>query len=305
VDGFPFDALGRLEHRVFSAHFDGTSLWVGSAGGIHKTSDDGLTWTTFTHGNQTRGISGNFVVAVSSQTFGGRNVVWAATVEALDTAEFRALSWTEDGGLTWDIGLEGEFVHNVAVDPATGAVYAATDNGLFKTSDIGRTWALFPPIRDSEDGEGVYTTEMTSAAVDGSGGLWVGSVDGLARTVDNGLTWTVFHAHPRPGTDKTPSTYAYPNPFSPMRHNVISGDGHVRFRYRTETPVTVTVLVYDFGMNPVRTVVSGKDRPEPGDWAETWDGRNDIGEWVANGVYFYRISCDNKSPLWGKVVVVN
>ena len=35
-----------------------------------------------------------------------------------------------------------------------------------------------------------------------------------------------------------------------------------------------------------------------------WDGTNDKGKLVANGVYFYQIKSDSGKDLWGKVVVI-
>jgi hypothetical protein len=35
-----------------------------------------------------------------------------------------------------------------------------------------------------------------------------------------------------------------------------------------------------------------------------WNGTNDDGRTVANGVYFYRIELDSGDDLWGKVVVI-
>ena len=58
-------------------------------------------------------------------------------------------------------------------------------------------------------------------------------------------------------------------------------------------------------MNLVRTVVEDKDRFSPGDYSEVWDGRNEIGDRVANGVYFYQIVLTGEEPLWGKIIVVN
>ena len=287
----------------FSIVFDGKDLWAGTAAGIHKSTDRGHSWTTFSRQNQTRPISGNFIVAIGYQHWGERNIIWAATIEAVDETEVRAVSKTEDGGLTWDVCLEGEFAHNFAFDDSV--VYVATDNGLFKSLDFGETWAFFPQIYDSETGEGIYTTEINSVGVGPGNTLWVGSTDGLARTQDNGMTWKVFRAIRVPGVEGTPKTYAYPNPFSPLRHNLIGGDGHVRFQYRTTRSTSVTVLVYDFGMNLVKTVVEERMRSHPGDYAEVWDGKNEIGEMVANGVYFYKISVEGEEPLWGKVMVVN
>jgi len=305
VDGLPFDVSNNnFIHMAFAVMYNEYALWVGSAEGIHKSIDNGETWTTFSHQNQPDGISGNFVVAIAYQQFGDKDIVWAATIEAVDADEFRAVSKTEDGGLTWTITLENEFAHNFGFDPVDGSVYVTTDNGLFKSNDFGETWAVFPQIVDSEKGEKVYTTEINSVAVGPDQTLWVGTNDGLAQSPDLGMTWKIHRAFQTPGEGKTPKTYAYPNPFSPLRDNLIDGDGYVRFQYQTKQDVRVTVRVYDFGMNLVKTVVDGKSRPA-GDFAEVWDGRNTLGDMVANGVYFYKVSLSPGAALWGKVMVVN
>jgi hypothetical protein len=307
-DGRPFDPVPDLSHRAFSVYFDGRSLWAGSAGGVHRSDDGGRTWTTFSHRNQPRGISGNFVVAIARQTNAERDIVWAATIETTsesgDSTETRGVSTSEDGGLTWSVKLPGVFAHNFAFDGA--AVYVASDSGLYKSPDYGGHWALFGPIADSETGAPVTGAEVNCAAVDpATGDLWVGTSDGLARTADGGATWTVFRSFRPARTDGEPGTYAYPNPFSPFRDNLVGEDGNVRFQYRMSGPGRVTVRVYDFSMRLVRNAVSGRQRPAAGDYAELWNGRNDFGEPVANGVYFYRIDVSGERPRWGKVIVMN
>jgi hypothetical protein len=306
-DGNPFAPLTYLSHRAFSVLFDGETLWAGSAGGVHKSTDGGRTWVTFTHQNQAEGISGNFVVALGRQKTADRDVVWAATVETTsesgDTTEYRAVSKSEDGGLTWTTTLRGVFPHNFAFDDS--AVYASTDRGLFKSLDYGETWAVFPLIRDSETGEACYDPEMNCAAAEPGRALWAGSSDGLARSLDNGISWKVFRAFRTPGSRGEPSTYAYPNPFSPYRHNLSGEDGHVRFQYTIAGPGRVTVRVYDFGMNLVATAVERRDRPAAGSYSEVWDGRNELGKLVSNGVYFFRIDVDGDEPRWGKVIVMD
>ena len=303
VDGAAFDALGDLSHRAFSLLYDGEAVWAGTAGGIHKSYDEGKTWVTYTHQNQTDGISGNFVVAIAHQHYKDRDLIWAATIEAVGEDEFRAVSITEDGGLTWRTTLEGYFAHNIAFDDSV--VYVCTESGLFKSLDFGKTWAVFPRIFDTEKDAGVYTEDILSAGIGRDHALWIGSSDGLALTLDNGLTYKIFRSFQTPGKGDTPDTYAYPNPFSPLRHNLVGEDGHVRFQYRTQQSVSVTVKIYDFGMNLVTTVVEEKYRSLPGDYSEIWDGKNDLGDMVANGVYFYKISLSGHDPLWGKVMVVN
>jgi photosystem II stability/assembly factor-like uncharacterized protein len=302
-DTFFFDPLDNLNHRAFSAITVDSVLWVGTAGGINKSLDRGRTWVNFSHQNQPQPISGNFVVALAHQRYGGKDVLWGATVNAEDPNEFRAVSKSIDGGLSWSTTLEGEFAHNFAFDDSV--VYVATDNGLFKSIDGGATWAVFPQVRDRASGEAFYSTEIFAAAVGADGALWVGGSDGLAITRDNGLSWKIARAPQPTGVEGAPNTYAYPNPFSPFRHLQIGGDGHVRFQYSTDGPATVTVKVYDYAMKLVATVVEHKSIFGEGEHAEVWNGRNEKGDVVANGAYFYRIDVEGEGSYWGKLIVLD
>ena len=58
-------------------------------------------------------------------------------------------------------------------------------------------------------------------------------------------------------------------------------------------------------MNIVRNLVSEKPRSAGGDYYEIWDGRNDRGVIVANGVYFYKLEVEGEKTAWGKIVVLN
>jgi ligand-binding sensor domain-containing protein len=300
VDGQPFDALEYLEHRAFSVICEDGTLWVGTAGGIHKSTDEGETWTTFNHENQTEPVSGNFVVAIGRQTSKSRDLIWAATIEALGEDEYRAVSITEDGGLSWRIVKDGFFTHNFAF--LDSVAYAATDLGLFKSIDYGETWGFFLHYKDEESGDQIYVTEINSVAVD-SIGLWVGTSDGLVYT-ENEYQWKIYRAYEMPGQNGNPETYAYPNPFSPQVHNQLGMEGFVRFQYAISRSAYVTVKIYDFGMNLVTTAVKDHYRPSAGSYAEVWNGTNDLGEPVANGVYFYRVDRSGDASLWGKVMVV-
>jgi len=302
-DSFFFDPLAHLNHRAFSVITVGNSLWVGTAAGINRSLDDGKTWVNFNHRNENHPISGNFVVALAHQRVRDRDIIWAATIPAVDSTEFRAVSWSDDFGYTWHTTLKGKFAHNFAFDDSV--VYVATDSGLFKSIDGGQTWAHFPQIVDSQMGIALLTTEFYSAGVSDGHVLWGGSADGLVRTTDNGRTWKIFRTFESLGQKGAGKTYAYPNPFSPLRQNLINGNGHVRFHYYLPKPATVSVRIYDFSMDLVKTVVSGKMRPAAGEFDEVWDGTNDAGNPVANGVYFYKIERSGLEPVWGKVMVLN
>jgi len=301
-DTFLFDPLGNLNHRAFSIiNADGV-LWHGSAGGVNKSLDGGKTWTNFSRQNQTRSISGNFVVAIGQQKWRGREYIWAATVNAEDAKEKKAVSITEDGGFTWRITLEEEFAHNFGFEDSVA--YVVTDNGLFKSNDFGRTWAKFAPVVDVAKGEQFLTTEYFAVGALNRV-VWTGGPDGVASTSDNGRTWNILRGSKKAGENGEPRTYAYPNPFSPFRQNQIRDDGHVRFQYNTTRSTQVTVKVFDFAMELVAEVVSQKERPAAGQYAEIWNGRNTRGDIVANGVYFYRIDLSGEGTFWGKVMVLD
>lgn len=301
-DTFLFDPLGNLNHRAFSIiNADGV-LWHGSAGGVNKSLDGGKTWTNFSHQNQTQPISGNFVVALGQQKWRGREYIWAATVNAEDQNEKKAVSVTDDGGYSWRVTLEDQFAHNFAFEDS--AAYVVTDNGVFKSLDFGRTWAKFAPVIDTAKGEQFLTMEYFAVGVL-QGRVFTGGPDGVASTADNGNTWSIQRGSKRAGVSGEARTYAYPNPFSPFRHNQFRDDGNVRFQYNTKRPTKVTIKVFDFAMELVAEVVSQKDRPVAGQYAEIWNGRNSRGEVVANGVYFYRLDLEGEGAFWGKVMVLD
>ena len=301
-DTFVFDPYGNHNHKGFSNMTVGSTLWIGTAGGVNKSEDSGQTWQNFNHTNQLKSISGNFVVALGHQNCRGRDIIWAATWKAEGEDEFYAVSKSEDGGRTWTTTLHDEKAYNFAFDDSV--VYVPTEYGLFKSINFGETWYKFPQIKDTATGEAIYSESFYSAGVDNLGNLWVGSADGLAQTNTNGLQWELHRAFKSTARNDTPRTYAYPNPFSPTRHNQLGGDGFVRFQYNTLSNTWVTIKVYDFVMDLVRTVVDGKQHPG-GDFAEVWDGKNDFGDEVANGVYFYKVELEGDGEYWGKVMIVN
>ena len=212
------------------------------------------------------------------------------------------VSKSENGGLTWTTFLLGIKAQNIDTDGPF--VYVATHDGLYKSPDYGETWFRFPSITDQNTGEAVYTTEHYSVLAD-MNTVWAGTADGLASTSNNGYTWDIYRAYKSTAEDGQPRTYAYPNPFSPKRHNTLNGDGHIRLQYNTKKDTYVTVKVYDFAMDLVATVCENKFRPGPADFNEVWNGKNDYGDDVANGSYFFSVVLEGDGTYWGKILIVN
>ena len=289
----------NLNHRAFSVHADDwAKVWIGSAGGINKTTDGGRSWVKFNHTNQAFPISGNFVVAIGVQYFSGRSITWAATINAEGPDEKRGLSFSEDGWQTWKTALLGEFCHNIGFK--NSITYVVSDNGIFRTADRGNTWVQPGTIYDNVSKQRITSSKFYSADAQGDI-VWFGGSEGAAYTTDNsstqfGSTWTILHSSQNLTT--TASTYAYPNPFSP-------DDEVVRIHYATSGIASkVTIRIFDFGMLLVRTLVSNAPRPTAAEYDEVWDGKDDHRRQVTNGPYFYQVVIDNDKALWGKILVL-
>ena len=88
----------------------------------------------------------------------------------------------------------------------------------------------------------------------------------------------------------------YPNPFNP----------ETWIPYRLSQAGSVQVRIYDLAGNVVRTLELGErqagayDSPSR---AAYWDGRNNLGERVATGLYLYRIETDHFSAT-GKMLII-
>ncbi len=295
TDGKFFSSLQNLNHRAFSLLAVNDTLWVGTAEGISKSIDNGQTWERFVfEADNPQSISGNFVVALAYQP--EQNAVWAATIQAEDTSEFRAVSVTYDGGKTWHRKLVEEdiFAHNFAF--YGNEVFIAADKGLYHYLPAEDRWEVFTTIQDFQSGNEIFQPEYYSVAVqlwNNYHFVWLGNADGLAtrQLNDPAANWRVIRSFVSTKIRTQPAVYAYPVPFSPSRHLFI------RFEYDTDQTLEEPIRIYDFAMDLVAEIPQGDLKPK-------WDGTNQKGDVVASGVYFFRAKVNGK-VTWGKIVVVN
>lgn len=291
-----FCSVGNLNHRVFSViSTDDNTLYVGTANGINKSTDNGISWVKFNHQNQTEPISGNFVTALGYSSVG--STLWASTWKAEAPEEFYAVSFSTNAGESWQKVLYDERPHNFGFK--SGQVLVATDNGVFRSSDIGKTWILPGLIYDPNTKISLTTSVFYSAASEGAD-VWIGSDDGLARLRETGFwqgTWKIFIASaPLSAEDET---YCYPNPFSPRQEQL-------KIKYSTGgKSASVTIRVYDFGMNYVSTIIQNATRNKTLEGVpDYWDGRDANGNYVPNGVYIYRVEVEGRDPVFGKILIL-
>ena len=101
-------------------------------------------------------------------------------------------------------------------------------------------------------------------------------------------------------TSAVPKTTAllpnFPNPFNP----------ETWIPYQLSKPSHVSITIYDIRGNVVRRLDLGQQKTgyyTDRSRAAHWDGRNSVGEHVANGIYFYKFEADGVSALRKMLIV--
>ena len=304
---------GNHNHKAFSVLVYGDTVWVGTANGLNRglivrdtlwgqNAIECIRWKHYYYPEN--GLSGNFVVGLAKQFWRGQITIWAATVNADDPGEVRGLSYSRDGGSTWETALLGERVYNISSKDSL--VFVSAASGLWKSLD-GVNWARFKSAVDQTilSQKQILSDVVYTVAIDDRNDslrFWIGTPDGVAISYDaHGSSWSILQAD----YDKD-QVYAYPNPFSPLTHNQLDGNGYVRFHTGTLAGSKLTLDVFSFSMEKVhhRDYKLSSYRG-----AIKWDGKGQDGTPVANGVYFARLKFSSKggqpaTQKWTKLIVV-
>lgn len=301
---FALDPRINLNHRAFAIlAVDDSVMYCGTADGINRSTDWGVSWRKFNYqnsggNNNGGGVSGNFVVDLYAQQYGTGKVIWGATRRAEDNNEKNAISYSLNG-TTWNYTLKDIAANGVTSKDSI--VYALTNEGLYRAKFLDFAWSSPPIIYDAATKDIVSTKLFYSGNHIGDT-LYFGSADGLLRTIETGQPWVaqwkIIRAISPINSASDIKTYAAPNPFAP-------DDEVVRIFYKSgKSSAKITIKIFDFGMNPVRTVIQNATRTGTEELFTQWDGKDENGGRVANGVYFYRIQVDNENDTWGKILVI-
>lgn len=224
---------GRLNCITFHPTNSNT-IWVGAAcGGLWKTTDGGLTWTSNTDLLPSLSISD---IAIDP---GNPNTMFIATGDKYGIYH----SWftwghysagvlkSTDGGVTWNAtGLtyamsNNALIHRLIIHPTNpNILFAATKTGVFKTTDGGTTWNN---VRTGK----FYDVEFSPS---NPNILLAGDSLMLYRSADGGTNWSALGVNPN-GRVSIAVTSGFPATFYVYTQSALyySGDAGANFSYRT------------------------------------------------------------------------
>ena len=198
-------------------------------------------------------------------------------------------------------------VADTATVPATGLTQSLTDadfiSRLYKPGNLAKPDSiqdlLFVKKNDS-------TGNIYIAA---SGGAF--SSDGLYSSYNEnpGVTADTFRLdrHAKEIKSGLGETYALPGILSDSY--LMNGANKTTFIYRLSRNARVTIKIYDFNMQHVKTIIDNESRNAMPTGRSTyadrdaWDATTVSGRPVAPGIYYYKITTSTGERAFGKIVV--
>jgi hypothetical protein len=243
---------------------------------------------------------------------------------AIDTMGFFAYDTSAHG---WNLVVDNLDIAPPVAFAASGEIYLAIGNQVYQYKDSGGTFTMawkgdiFQKRMTRVTG-GNYPDYINDILflprTNGKSSFWIGSSASSLPT-NNGLFYSLdeikdekdtaafffVHRDKKLGGGLTQS-YAYPGIL-----NAKSG-GKTVFAYNLTKPSKVTIKIFDWNMDLVKTIIKDRDRPAGNDRSngrstniseDVWDGTTDTGRRVAVGVYYYKITAQSGEHSFGKIIV--
>ncbi|MDE2806334.1 MAG: hypothetical protein OXN18_14430 [Gemmatimonadota bacterium] len=154
ADPWAGPVAGRVSAIAIHPHNPAVLYIGGAQGGVWKSEDHGLSWTPLTDYQCSLAMGSIAIDPVNP------DIIYAGTGEqhfSGDSYYGCGMLRSADGGMTWEEqganvfripGNRGARISRVVIDPVTAGslgsttVLAATDFGLFRSADSGRSWTL-------------------------------------------------------------------------------------------------------------------------------------------------------------------
>ena len=134
--------------------------------GIHRSTDNGSTWSLMNNGLTNMSISSLGVSSIS--------ILFAGTGGGIFLTTNRGETWRPS-----NLGLSSLSIGPMAFD-SSNRIYAATGSGVYISSDSGNSWSQ----------TGFTSSDVRSVATNSSGHIFLGQLyGGIWRSTNRGSTW--------------------------------------------------------------------------------------------------------------------
>lgn len=301
------DPTNSMVYWSGGRHYTG-SIYVMS---VSKTTDSGTSWTRY---DLSSSAGWAYAIAVDPAN---SSIVYAGGEDNGVGAIYR----TANGGTDWfniSTGISG-IVYDIAIDrTATNTIYAATADGLYKSTNSGANWSYIGCTDaralqiDPDDASLVYAGTYSGVyRSTNGGGDWSAMNDGLIDRQVNCLGINpneylfcgtegggIYRWEIQVGVEERNISVsnalrfiACPNPIT----------DHLLITYQLPTRAPVDFSIYDVQGRCVRTLVD--EIKAPGIHNASWDGFDCRGKELPPGIYFGKLSAGNDTCVEKLVLI--
>ena len=227
-----------------------------SGSALFKSSNSGDTWNEIT-------------------TLASSEVVNTCCIDPFDTNKyyvgtFDGLFLSEDAGENWSSSTLNSNIKYLKVHPTiANRIFAATSDGVFSSEDGGYSWSELNVGLTSLDINSIDLDPQNNILYAGSNGDGVFKIDLMTGIRE------------KRGEETQPAMYSlmqnYPNPFNPS----------TTIGYTLAKPSNVVIRIVNTKGQLVKTLTNTYQHA--GVYYVRWDGDDEFGQSVANGVYMCQL----------------
>ena len=294
---------------------DDNTLFAGTSDGIFKSIDGGNYWFRSDSGLAEWKFMGSLAIAPQNP-----RTVYAGT-RGGNANRTHGIYKSTNGGSFWQLSSAGlpinQFysIDDIAINPIKpSSVYLSISSfGVYKTKNSGERWepknsgisntAIYSVAIDPGDTNIVYAAGEKIYISTNAGNTWQEIMDGVPKNfgfvqqirIDPNDSRYVYAATLgsgvlrlfRPNSNVKDDVHVIPNKFALKQNYPNPFNPETRIEYSVAMSERILLQIFNQRGQLIRTLVN--EVQSPGSYMKIWDGKDELGNNVASGVYLYRL----------------